>query len=272
MIIRRISKSKIGMIAFVIFISWLIVAIFQPFLRPYSPTAYHIADRFSSPSLQYPFGTDRYGRDVFSRVLAGSTTVFLIASAATSIGLILGTAIGVSAGYFGGSIDELLMRFVDILMSFPDLLFAMLIISMFGPSLFGVVFVIGLVFTPRVARLVRSAALDLRHKGFVEAAQVRGESSFYIMAGEIFPNVLGPLGVEGAVRFGYAIFMSASLGFLGLGVQPPTPDWGLMMSEAKKYLTVAPWMVIFPALAIASIIVSVNILGDIIRQLENGDL
>ncbi|HVP19265.1 MAG TPA: ABC transporter permease, partial [Spirochaetia bacterium] len=160
----------------------------------------------------------------------------------------------------------------DILMSFPSLLFAMLMLGIMGPTFVGVVIVIAIVFFPRIARVVRSVVLDLKTKEFVEAAKVRGESGFYIMFVEIFPNTLGPLGVEAAVRFGYAIFTSASLGFLGLGVQPPTPDWGLMMSDAQAYVTTAPWMAVFPALAIASLTVAVNFLSDAIRKLESGDL
>ena len=164
------------------------------------------------------------------------------------------------------------MRFMDILMSFPALLLAMVIVGISGPSLSGVILAIGLVFSPRVSRVARSATLELRKLGFVEAARVRGESGFYIMAIEIFPNIWGPLGVEAAIRFGYAIFTSASLGFLGLGVHPPTPDWGLMLSEAKGYLETAPWMAVFPALAVASIIISANFLSDGIRKIGNGDI
>ncbi len=271
-IIGRLSKSKTALIGLSIISFWLFAAILQPLVRPYDPTSFHVADRFSPPSVKYLFGTDRYGRDIFSRVLAGSTTVFLVAATATALSLLLGIPAGLAAGYFGGMTDEIVMRFMDILMSFPALLLAMVILGIFGPSLVGVILAIGLVFSPRVSRVARSATLELRKQGFVEAGKVRGESSLYIMAMEIFPNTWAPLGVEAAIRFGYAIFTSASLGFLGLGVQPPTPDWGLMLTEAQGYLRIAPWMAVFPALAVASMVISVNFLSDGIRKLGSGDL
>lgn len=268
----RIRKSPVAFVSVIIVLIWFFLALFGPFIAPYDPTEYHIKDRFEGPSFEYPFGTDRYGRDTFSRVIVGSRTVFLLAASAIIISVTAGSIIGLVTGFFGGTVDELIMRFMDILMSFPALLLAMLMLGIFGPSFWGVVIVIAIVFSPRIARVARSSVLDIKTKEYIEAARVRGESNVYIMAVEIFPNTLGPLGVEAAVRFGYAIFMSASLGFLGLGVQPPTPDWGLMMSEAQQYITTAPWMAIFPAIAIASLTVSVNFISDAIRKLEAGDI
>ncbi len=270
--IRRIKKSPIAFISFIIVIIWFFLAVFGPYIVPHDPVEHDLKTRFKGPSIEHPFGTDRYGRDVFSRVVVGSRTVFLLAASAIAISVSAGAIIGLISGYFGGVADELIMRFMDILMSFPALLLAMLMLGILGPSFWGVVLVIAIVFSPRIARVARSSVLDIKTKEYIEAARVRGESNLYIMAVEIFPNTLGPLGVEAAVRFGYAIFLSASLGFLGLGVQPPTPDWGLMMSEAQQYITTAPWMAIFPAIAIASLTVSVNFISDAIRKLEAGDL
>lgn len=271
-VIKRLSHSKLGLIGMTIISVWVIVALLGPIIAPYSPTAYHPQDRFEGPSFKYPFGTDRYGRDMFSRVIMGSRSVLLLASSATLIALILGSSIGLITGYLGGIVDEVVMRFMDILMSFPALLFAMLILGIFGPSTFGVITVIALVYAPRIARVARSAVLEVKEKEFIEAAKVRGESNLYIMFVELLPNIWGPLGVEASVRFGYAIFLSASLGFLGLGVQPPTPDWGLLMKEAQSYMSWAPWMSIFPALSIASLVVAVNFLADAIRKYEAGEL
>jgi len=269
---RRISASHAALISLIILLFWLLMALVGGLIAPYDPNHQNIMERFQSPSLHHLCGTDRFGRDVFSRIVIGSHTVFLLAASSTLLSLVVGSLVGLVSGYVGGVLDELIMRFTDILMSFPMLLFAMLMLGIMGPSFIGVVVVIAIVFFPRIARVVRSVVLELKTKEFVEAAKVRGEGGLYIMIVEIFPNTLGPLGVEAAVRFGYAIFTSASLGFLGLGVQPPTPDWGMMMSDAQAYVTTAPWMAIFPALAIASLTVSVNFLADAIRKLGDGDL
>ena len=270
--LRRLCASRAALISMIILLFWLALSIVGPVVAPYNPTKHNLAARFTGPSLQHPCGTDRFGRDELSRIIVGSRTVFLLSASSTLLSLVVGTFVGLASGYVGGAADEAIMRFTDILMSFPSLLFAMMMLGVMGPSFLGVVIVIAIVFFPRIARVVRSVVLDLKTKEFVEAAKVRGESGFYIMVVEIFPNTLGPLGVEAAVRFGYAIFTSASLGFLGLGVQPPTPDWGLMMSDAQAYVTTAPWMAIFPAVAIASLTVAVNFLADAIRKLESGDL
>jgi peptide/nickel transport system permease protein len=270
--IRRLCASKSALISMIILLFWLAMSIIGPLVAPYDPAQHNLADRFKGPSFQHLCGTDRFGRDEFSRIVLGSRTVFLLAASSTIVSLVIGTFVGLGSGYAGGAVDEIIMRFTDVLMSFPSLLFAMLMLGIMGPSFVGVVIVIAIVFFPRIARVVRSVVLDLKTKEFVEAAKVRGENGLYIMFVEIFPNTLGPLGVEAAVRFGYAIFTSASLGFLGLGVQPPTPDWGLMMSDAQAYVTTAPWMAVFPALAIASLTVAVNFLSDAIRKLESGDL
>lgn len=271
-VVRRLTNSRLGLIGMSIIFLWVIIALLGPMIAPYSATGYNIQDRFEGPNLKHPFGTDRFGRDVFSRVLIGSRSIMILASTATAISLLLGSSIGLITGYLGGLVDEIVMRLMDILMSFPALLFAMLILGIFGPSTFGVIVVIGLVYAPRIARVARSAVLEVKEKEFIEAAKVRGESNLYIMFAELLPNIWGPLGVEASVRFGYAIFLSASLGFLGLGVQPPTPDWGLLMKNAQPHITNAPWMAIFPALAIASLVVAVNFLADAIRKYEAGDI
>ena len=270
--VRRLCASRAALVSLIILVFWLLMSLIGPLVAPYSSTQHNIADRFQGPSLRHLCGTDRFGRDEFSRIITGSRTVFLLAASSTLVSLVVGTSVGLASGYAGGAADEIMMRLTDILMSFPSLLFAMLMLGIMGPSFLGVVIVIAIVFFPRIARVVRSVVLDLKTKEFVEAAKVRGESGLYIMFVEIFPNTLGPLGVEAAVRFGYAIFTSASLGFLGLGVQPPTPDWGLLMNDAQAYITTAPWMALFPALAIASLTVAVNFLSDAIRKLESGDL
>jgi peptide/nickel transport system permease protein len=237
-------------------------AALAPVLAPFSPTEFHIEDKLQGPSATYWFGTDQYGRDLFSRVLYGGRSALLIASAATALGLLLGGAIGMAAAYYGRAVDEALMRTADAMLSFPSLLLAMLILTMMGPSLRNLVVGIAVVFAPRVARVMRSVVLSLRNKEFVEAARLRGESGLYIMGREILPNALAPMVVEGSIRISYAILLVGTLGFLGLGVQPPSPDWGLAVSEARNFISVAPWLVLAPSAAIATLVVGVNLLAD----------
>ncbi|MBS3825550.1 ABC transporter permease [Candidatus Bipolaricaulota bacterium] len=265
----RLRDKPLGFAGLVIILFWIAISILAPYITPYGPTDFS-TDKFVGPSLQHPFGTDRWGRDVFTRVVAGSRTAFSLALSATFLGLVGGTSLGLSAAYFGGWIEEVLGRLMDILMSFPALLIAMFVLGVLGPGTINVIIVIGIAHTPRIGRVARSATLQVKNQEFVEAARVRGESDLYIMGAEILPNILDTLGVEAAIRFAYSIFLSASLGFLGLGVQPPTPDWGLMISESRSYLQVAPWLAIFPALAIASMVLGANFLAEGLEEVTGG--
>lgn len=269
----RLCQSPAGLIGLLIIGTYVIFAIFGESIAPYSYTEQNYSHTLQAPSAEYWFGTDQFGRDIFSRVLVGSRNILLLAIFATGLGLILGISVGLSAGYYGGMIDEVLMRLMDIMLSFPSLLLALLILSTLGSNLINVIIGIGIVFMPRVARVVRSVVLSIKTKEFVDAAKVRGESAFYIMTQEILPNATAPIIVESSIRVSYAILLGASLGFLGLGVQPPAPDWGLQVSEGRQFILTAPWVVLFPSLAIASLVVGVNLLGDGIRQvIETADL
>jgi peptide/nickel transport system permease protein len=249
----------------VIVLAWVIIAIFAPLIAPYS---YKTGDYIlASPSFQHPFGKDNFGRDVLSRVLYGSQTVLALAVLSTLASLILGSAIALVAGYYGGFVDEILMRFADAAMALPAILLALLIVAMLGPGNTDLFASTVIVFTPLVARVVRSAVLPLAGREFIAAAKLRGERGPSIMLRELVPNLLGVLAVEGSIRVGYAIFLIASLGFLGVGVQPPTPDWGVMVSDGQNYALQAPWMVIFPALAISSLVISINLVSDGAKQL-----
>ena len=272
---RRWRSAILGsptvLVGALILLSHVLIALVGSLIAPYPYTEMHIVDKLQAPSSTYWFGTDQYGRDVFSRVLCGAEGILLLATGATALGLALGVVIGTLAAYYGGWIDELLMRAMDALMSFPSLLLAMLILTMVGPATENIVVGIAVVFTPSVARVIRSAVLGLKGLEYVEAARLRGESDLYIMSREILPNAIGPIVVEGAIRISYAILLGASLGFLGLGVQPPAADWGLMVSEARNLISVAPWTVLFPSVAIASLVVGTNLLADgLSRQLGVG--
>lgn len=251
----------------VIVLAWVLIAIFAPLIAPASPTTGDFFHTLAAPSAHHPFGTDQLGRDVLSRVLYGSRTVLLLATLSTLASLICGTAIALVSGYYGGWVDEILMRVADAAMALPAILLALLILAMMGPGNLGLFVATVIVFSPLVARVVRSAVLPIADREFVAAAKLRGERGPAIMLRELMPNLLGVIAVEGSIRVGYAIFLIASLGFLGIGVQPPTPDWGVMVSDGQEYFSRAAWMVIFPALAIGSLVIAINLVSDGLKQL-----
>lgn len=244
----------------------LIIAIFGPFIIPYGPTEMDISSRFEGPSLNHFFGADRYGRDIFSRVILGSRTALLLGVGATMFGLILGIPVGLFTGYVGGALDELIMRLMDTLMSFPSLLLALLVLMSLGSNIINVIISVGIVYMPRIARVTRSVVLSLKNEEFILAAKARGESDLYIIFFEIFPNTLSAILVEGTIRIGFAMLVGASLSFLGMGAQPPTPDWGLMIKQAKGYMFESPSSIIFPSIALGISIMGFNLLGDGLRK------
>lgn len=261
---RRIPRSLIAGASIVgVF---LILAIIGPYITPYPFDQFHFSSRLAPPSAEFWLGTDRYGRDIFSRVIHGTGLTVFMAGTGTIIGVSVGLLIGLFSGYVGGWIDEILMRLTDIAMSFPGLLLAMLVVAALGSNEINAVLSIGIVFTPKVARVVRSATLGLRHVQFVEAAEVRGESNSFIIFREILPNVWPPIIVETCIRLSYAVLLVVSLSYLGLGAQPPAPDWGLMIAKERAFLVSAPWVVFAPATAIVGLIIGVNLLGDGTRE------
>lgn len=261
---RHVPKSLI--VGGAIVGMFLVLAVIGPYITPYAFDKFHFDTRLAPPSLDFWWGTDRYGRDIFSRVVHGTSMTVFMAGTGTFIGVFFGLLIGLFSGYVGGWIDEILMRLTDIAMSFPGLLLAMLVVAALGSNEINAVISIGIVFTPKVARVVRSATLGLRHVQFVEAAEVRGESSRYIIFREILPNVWPPIIVETCIRLSYAVLLVVALSYLGLGAQPPAPDWGLMIAKERAFMVTAPWVVFAPAAAIVSLIIGVNLLGDGMRE------
>jgi peptide/nickel transport system permease protein len=245
---------------------FLVLAVLGPLATPYGATQQVFTDRSQPPSLAHLFGTDHLGRDVFSRVVAGDRDIFLLAGSGTLIAVLVGTLVGLFATYRGGWAEEITYRFFDSLLAVPALLLALLLLGSLGPSRTSVLAVIAVAYTPIVARVVRSVVLDTKTKEYVLAARMQGESTAFVLGREILPSVLPALAVESALRFSYAIFLVASLGFLGVGVQPPNPDWGLMVSEARDFVYITPWTLTFPALAISLLVIGVNLLADGLKR------
>lgn len=262
---RRLRRRPAALFGTLVFLAFAVLAVFGPWITPYG-FAEQSTDYRQPPSLSHPFGTDQFGRDVFSRVVAGTRGVFLLGGSATLVALLLGTTMGLVSAYRGGLVDEVLMRTFDVFLAVPSLLLALVFLATMGPSLLNLVLVIVILYTPPISRLVRSVVLDLKTKEFVEAARVRGERRSYVLFREILPNSLPPLLVEASMRFSYSIFLVASLGFLGLGVQPPSPDWGLQINEARTFFDIAPWTLLFPAGTIAVLVVATSLMSDGLRQ------
>jgi peptide/nickel transport system permease protein len=254
------------MVGLALVVVWLLVAVFAPWLAPQNAYELHADSLNQPPSPRFPLGTDQFGRDILSRLIMGSRSIMIIAPAATLLGLVLGTIIGLTTGYVGGWYDEVVMRVLDGVMAFPTLIILLLLVSVVPVSVGMVTMIIGVNFAPYTGRVVRSAVLAVRNLEFVDAAMLRGEPILAILFREILPNCWRPIVVEGTTRLGYAIFAEAGLSFLGLGVPPPTPDWGVMVKEAQDAILVAPWAAVSPSIAIASLVVGVNLLADGVRQ------
>lgn len=241
---------------------FIVLALIGPVIAPYGPTEQILADRSQPPGIDHWFGTDRLGRDVFSRVVAGARDIFALAGGGTLVAVLIGTVTSLLTTTLGGWWEEITFRLYDTLLAMPALLLALLLLGTLGPSRASVLGVIAVAYTPIVARVVRSVVLSVKTREWVAAARMQGEGLGWIVTREILPSVLPALAVETALRFSYAIFLVASLGFLGVGVQPPAPDWGLMVAEARDYVYLTPWSLAFPAAAISLLVVSVNLAAD----------
>lgn len=249
---------------------FLLLTLFGPLISPYSPTAQIAGEARQGPSWAHFFGTDHLGRDVFSRVVYGSRSILSLTGLGTLLAVGAGTFFGLLSGYLGRWFDEILMRVLDSILAIPALLLALVLLGMAGPSQWSILAVIALVYMPIVARVVRSETLSIKSQGFVEAARLQGERLPRMLFREILPSVLPALSVEAALRFSYGIFLVASLGYLGVGVQPPTPDWGLMVKESRVFVRLTPWALYFPAGAISLLVIGVNLTADgLKRTLQN---
>jgi peptide/nickel transport system permease protein len=230
---------------------------------------FHYDDVLKPPSATYVFGTDMYGRDVFSRVVMGTRISLAYGLGCAGLGLLVGVPLGLWAGYRGGWIDEAVMRGLDVFMSIPPLMLGLLVLAMTVPALWKAILAIGLLSAPAIARIVRSVTLSLRHEEFVQAARARGESDLFVVFSEILPNAAPSVIVEAGLQFTFGILLGAALSFLGLGAQPPSSDWGLMISEARELVTVAPWISLFPALAMFVTVIGFNLVGDGLHEITD---
>lgn len=234
-----------------------------PLLARYDPLEQFSGAVLMGPSWEHWLGTDRLGRDLWSRLVHGARIILVLAPLSVGVALVVGGALGLLAGYFGGQIDEIVMRVLDALMAFPQILLYLVIIAALGPSAVNIVLAITIAGAPGIARLVRSLTLDIKTRDYVAAAQTRGESPWYIMLVEILPNARGPIIVDAMLRIGYAVFAIGTLGFLGLGLPPPSPDWGSIVNQGRKFIQAGhPWDALWASLATASLVVGLNLLAD----------
>ncbi|CPR14184.1 ABC transporter permease [Brenneria goodwinii] len=268
-LIKQLLRSPQGATGSLILLLALLMVCGGKHLAPYDPESLSLLARYQAPSLQHWFGTDQLGRDIFSRVMSGARATILLSLLATSLAMLIGSAIGTTSAYLGGRIDEAIMRTMDAIMSIPSLLFALLIVSTLGQSSLNAVLAITIAFIPGMVRIARSVSLSVRQQDYINAAIARGENTGYIIVREMLPNIIAPIIVEATIRVAFAIMLFATLSFLGLGAQPPEPEWGLMVSEARAYFFNAPWMMLIPGLAIAIVAIGFNLLGDGLRDVLN---
>jgi peptide/nickel transport system permease protein len=274
--LRRIGASLLasrsGRIGIAILVAQLAVALLAPLIAPYSPTAIDPFASFQPPSREHWFGTDEYGRDVLSRVMYGGRTAIAMGFVATSVAVVLGTILGLLLGYAGGWLDEIGTRILDAILSLPGILVLLVMVTALGPGTTVIVLALIFLYTPGVARVVRAAALDVIPLDFVTAARARGERGLDISVREIQPNVRDVALVEFAMRASWAVMLLSALSFLGFGVNPPTPDWGLMISDNRAAISIAPWVTIFPLLALSTLVIGINLTADAIGRAVGLDL
>lgn len=268
-VLRRAVRTPRGALGLAIAAALILLAAVGPLLAPHAGTAF-ITQPFAKPSGRAPLGGDALGRDVLSRTLDGGWELLLMAAAATALGVILGAACGVLAAYFGGWPDNVLMRAVDVILAFPQLVFALLLVSVLGPKIWLIIVAVGVSHAPQVARVTRAAALDICERDFVKAMQILGIPARKIIVREVLPNLTSVLMVEAGLRFTYSILVIAGLSFLGFGLQPPAANWGMMINENRVGLAANPWGVVAPALLIALLTIGLNTFTDAVARSSLG--
>ena len=267
-----LRESPVAMIGAGLIVFWVLVAIFAPWIAPYNPNANdYTALVHTTPSLAHWLGTDNQGRDILSRIIWGARTVLTVGPIAVAAAYLLGCTLGLMAGYYRGWVDAVLMRVTDIILSFPIIILYIIIITTYGPSALNIILSVTFTAAPQVIRIVRGITLELRERDYIAAAKMRGEPPWYIMLVEILPNARGPLIVDACLRMGYTTIAIGVLGFLGLGLPPPDPDWGGMVKDTYAYIQIWPHMAMFPGAAIVSLVVGFNLLADGLREISARD-
>jgi peptide/nickel transport system permease protein len=264
--LRQFRRSHVGLVGASLVAAFLVVTAAAPWLAPYDPVAADFANVLSPPTWAHPFGTDDIGRDILSRVVHGSRVSLQAGLFTVTVALAIGLPLGLVAGFVGGRVDDLIMRAIEVILSFPTLVLALGITAVLGPRLIHALFAIGIVFVPHFARLIRGQVLSVKENDFVTAARALGASDVRLMRRHVLPNCLAPILVQSSFSVAFAILTEAALSFLGLGTQPPTPSWGIMLSMGRGYLEQAPWLGAFPGLAIFLTVLGFNLLGDGIRD------
>jgi peptide/nickel transport system permease protein len=263
---KRLKKSKLALVGFVILIILFLIAIFANVIAPYGYAEQNLKATFQFPSANHIFGTDEFGRDIFSRVIFGSRISLQVGFIAVSIAVIIGGLLGAIAGYYGGKIDNVIMRSMDVLLAIPQILLAISIVAALGPGLSNLMIAVGISSIPGYARIVRASVLSVKDQEFVEAARAVGSSNARIILKHIIPNVMAPIIVQATLGVALAILTAAGLSFIGLGIQPPTPEWGSMLSSGRGYIRDYWYMTMFPGLAIVITIFALNVVGDGLRD------
>jgi peptide/nickel transport system permease protein len=257
---------KLGLFATLLVVCYVIMGLFAPYIAPYDPMEMHFADSLKSPSSTYWFGTDRYGRDVFSRIIHGTQITFLVSGVAVFISMFFGIILGIFAGYFRGKVEMIIMRSVDVMMSFPAIFLGLLFVAILGPSRSSITIALTLVYIPRNTRIVHSKVIEESESVYIRAALANGAGFFRIALLHLLPNVLPVILIQLTFIFATIILAETSLSFLGAGAPPPEPSWGNVMSDARHFLRQAPWLLIFPGLTIFTFVMSLNIIGDFLRE------
>jgi peptide/nickel transport system permease protein len=265
-VFRRFARNRSALLGGLLTGVLLATAVFAPVLAPRDPLDQSFPQQLQPPSWRYPLGTDEFGRDMLSRIIFGARIALGIGGLAVGIAVALGVPFGLVAGYFGGRLDTAIMRTMDVLLAFPYLLLALIVVTLLGFGLTNVMIAVGLVYVPQYSRIVRSVTLSVRERLFVEAAHAMGGSTLRIMFRHVLPNCLAPIIVQTTLSLGWAIVNAAGLSFLGLGAQPPTPEWGAMLTSGREYMRNAPWITTFPGLAILLTALGFNLLGDGLRD------
>lgn len=262
----HLLKSKTSLIGFCIIFILIVTAIFAPLIATHSPTEQSILNQYQKPSSEHWLGTDALGRDIFSRIIYGTRISIQIGVIAVGISMIIGVLLGAVAGYFGRWVDQIIMRFIDILLAFPSILLAIALVAVLGPSLRNAMIAVGIIGIPQFARIIRSAVLSVKETEYIEAARAIGAKHGRTLMQHVLPNCTAPIIVQATLSVGTAILDAAGLSFLGLGAQPPTPEWGAMLSDGRAALQNAPWVITFPGLAIFFVVIGFNLFGDGLRD------